>query len=72
MSRPRVADGGYGLQIRRVTAKVLNGQSRTADKGWSSCFGRGITSHRKKKCLLRNVTEGLGIAADSRENDNEP
>jgi hypothetical protein len=34
MARPRVADGGDGLQIWRVAANILNKQSRTADKGW--------------------------------------
>jgi hypothetical protein len=40
---------------------MLNKQSRTADKEWSSSWGLGMrqtTSHRKK-CLLRNVTKGL-------------
>jgi hypothetical protein len=39
MEHPRVADGGDDLQIRRVAAHILNQQSRTADKGWSSSFG---------------------------------
>jgi hypothetical protein len=30
-----------GLQIWRVAASILNTQSRTADKGWSSSFGVG-------------------------------
>jgi hypothetical protein len=36
MARPTVAGGGYGLQIWRIAANVLNKQSRTADKWWSS------------------------------------
>jgi len=36
VARPQVADGGEGLQIWRVAANILNKQSRTADKGWSS------------------------------------
>jgi hypothetical protein len=36
MALPRVADGGDGIQIGRVVAKILNKQSRGADKGWSS------------------------------------
>jgi hypothetical protein len=36
-----VVDGGDGLQIWRVAAGVLNKQSWTADKGWSSSFGVG-------------------------------
>jgi hypothetical protein len=39
MARPQVADGGDGLQIQRVPANILNKQSRTASKGWSSSLG---------------------------------
>jgi hypothetical protein len=39
MARPQVAYGGDGLQIWRVAANILNMQSRTADKGWSSSLG---------------------------------
>jgi hypothetical protein len=37
------ADRGDGLQIWRVAANILNKESRTADKCWSSSlgFGRG-------------------------------
>jgi hypothetical protein len=41
MALPRVADGGDGLQICKVAANILNKQSRTADKGWSSSLGVG-------------------------------
>jgi hypothetical protein len=41
MARPRVADRGYGLQIWRVAANILNKKSRTADSGWSSSLGVG-------------------------------
>jgi hypothetical protein len=41
MARPPVADGGDGLQIWRVAANILNKQSWTADKVWSSSFGVG-------------------------------
>jgi hypothetical protein len=41
MARPQVETGGNGLQIGRVAAKILNKQSRTADKGWSSSLGVG-------------------------------
>jgi hypothetical protein len=40
MARPQVADGDV-LQIWRVAANILNKQSRTADKGWSSSLGVG-------------------------------
>jgi hypothetical protein len=36
MARPHVADGGDGLLIWKVSANILNKQSRTADEGWSS------------------------------------
>jgi hypothetical protein len=51
MARPQVADGGDALQFWRVAANILNKQSRTAAKGWSSSlgFGRGLTTpHRNK------------------------
>jgi hypothetical protein len=41
MARPQVADGGDGLQFWRLAANILNKQSRTADKGWSSSLGVG-------------------------------
>jgi hypothetical protein len=41
MARPRVADGGDALQFWREAANILNKQSRTADKGWSSSLGVG-------------------------------
>jgi hypothetical protein len=43
MARPQVANVGDGLQIWRVAANMLNKQSRTAEKGWSSSlwFGHG-------------------------------
>jgi hypothetical protein len=40
-ARPQVAAGGDGLQIWRVAANILNKQSRTADRGWSSSLGVG-------------------------------
>jgi hypothetical protein len=33
MGGPQVADGGDGLQTWKVTANILNKQSRTAEKG---------------------------------------
>jgi hypothetical protein len=41
MARPQVADGGNSLQIWKVAANILNKQSRTPDKGWSSSLGVG-------------------------------
>jgi hypothetical protein len=39
MERPQVADRGEGLQIWRAAANILNKQSGTAGKGWSSSLG---------------------------------
>jgi len=39
MARPRVADGGFSLQIWRVAANVLNVLSRRADNWWFSRLG---------------------------------
>jgi hypothetical protein len=41
MARPQVAHGGDAFQLWRVDANILNRQSRTADKGWSSRLGVG-------------------------------
>jgi hypothetical protein len=41
MVRPQVADGGNALQVWRVAANILNKQSQTADKGWTSSLGAG-------------------------------
>jgi len=44
--------------VWRVAANILNKQSRTADKGWSSRLGvgRGVNnSSLLKRILLRNV-----------------
>jgi hypothetical protein len=45
-SRPKKLGCSYdpwknGLQLWRVAANILNKQSRTADKGWSSSLGVG-------------------------------
>jgi hypothetical protein len=58
MARPHVADGGDGLQVWRVAVNILNKQSRTADRGWSSGLGLGgglTTHHRRTPNLLRNI-----------------
>jgi len=51
MERPQVADGSDGLQIWRVAANMLNKQSETSDKGWSSSLvlGEGLTTPGRKK-----------------------
>jgi len=49
MVRPQVTDGGMAFNMEG-SANILNRQSRTADKGWSSSLGVGgvlTTPHRK-------------------------
>jgi len=41
MARPQIADGGGGLQIRKIAADILIKQSRTAGNGWYSSLGVG-------------------------------
>jgi hypothetical protein len=51
-ARPQVAEGRDGLHIWRLAANILNKQSRTAEKEWSSSLGVGwglATPHRKKQ-----------------------
>jgi hypothetical protein len=41
------------------------GQSRTADKWWSSIFGvRGTTPYRKESSALRNATQRFGLGTN--------
>jgi hypothetical protein len=41
VTRPQVADGGDALPLWRISANILNKQSRTAEKGWASSLGLG-------------------------------
>jgi hypothetical protein len=41
MERPQVANEGDSLQFWRVAVNILNKQSRTASRGWSSSWGVG-------------------------------
>ena len=44
--------------IWRVAVNILNKQSRTADKGWSSSLGVGLGANNSsllKRILLRNM-----------------
>jgi hypothetical protein len=41
MAHPQVVEGGNALQVWREAANILNKQSWTADKGWSSSMGVG-------------------------------
>jgi hypothetical protein len=47
MVRPQVADGGDIIQVWRVAENILNKQSRTAEKVWSSSLGveRGLNNY---------------------------
>jgi hypothetical protein len=56
MARPQVADGGDGLQIWWVAANILNKQSRTADKVWSSSSWVGHGAKLTVKNKLVNET----------------
>jgi hypothetical protein len=46
MARSQVADGRDSLQVWSAAVNILNKQSRTADKGWSSrrWLGLGLTA----------------------------
>jgi hypothetical protein len=50
VARPRVTDGGDVVRILRVSAHLVNKQSRKADKGWSSSWwlGVGLTTPNSK------------------------
>jgi len=51
--------------IWRVAANILNKQSRTADKGWSSSFGV-----ERGSAVPRNfVRRGLKNSVEDRENE---
>jgi hypothetical protein len=59
-ARPQVADEGFGLQIWRVAAYILNKQSRTADKGWSSSLGDKLVTkiHKKPRTWTDSLDNG--------------
>jgi len=70
MVRSEVADGRDGLQTWRVATHILNEQSRTADKGWSSSLGvgRGVnSSQQQKKRLVTKCYTGPRILTDTFE-----
>jgi hypothetical protein len=73
MARPQVADEGNGLYTWRVAANILNEQSLTADKGWSSSWrlGRGLTNPRSKKLVCYEMLHRASVA-DCCEHGNEP
>jgi hypothetical protein len=64
MARPRIADGGDGFNVWRVTTNVLNNQSQTVDKRWSSSLDvepGANNSSPKNTIMFRNVTQDFGI-----------
>jgi hypothetical protein len=64
MAHTQIEDGGDALQIWSVAANILNKQSRTADKEWSSRleFGHGVTiPHRKKEACYENSQEASDL-----------
>jgi hypothetical protein len=57
---------GEGLQIWRVTVNILNKQSWTTDKRWSSSigFGKGVTiSHCKMLACYEMLCRALDLWA---------
>ena len=59
MTRPQVAVGGMA-SIWRVAANILNKQSRTADKGWSSSLVLGemlTTPHSNHVSSHETITQ---------------
>jgi len=64
MSHPQVVGGEYSLQTWRIAENMLNKQSWTASKGWSSRWGVGWgtnNSSPQKTSLLWYVTQGLRL-----------
>jgi hypothetical protein len=57
------------LRIRRATANILNKQSRTADKGWSSSLGVG---RRTKPLTIKNFYcyEMFGVSLTAKFDQN--
>jgi len=64
---PGVAGGGYGLQIRRVAANILNKQSRTADKGGppTSGLGEELRTARHRDGALVNKVMNIRVPKET-------
>jgi hypothetical protein len=62
MARPQVTDGGNGLQI---AADILNKQSWTFDKGWTSSWGvwRGTNNYLSLDLSMYGSTTHCWILA---------
>lgn len=61
MAHSPVVGGGNDLQMWRVSADILNKQSRTTDKGWSSNLRdkRKLTTLHCENRLMQNVAQGI-------------
>jgi hypothetical protein len=57
MVHPQVVNGANGLQICRIAAHILNKQSWTDDKGWSSTLECGQGANN---CSCEHDDESLG------------
>jgi hypothetical protein len=55
VARAQVADEGDSLQIWRLAAKILNKQSRTADKGWFSSLKVGCGANNSSLYKMKLV-----------------
>lgn len=64
MACPQGVDGD-DLQIQMVAADILNKQSPTADKGWSSTLGirhgANNLSVYKRNWFIQNIAQGLRL-----------
>ena len=67
LARPQVVDRGYGLQIWRVAANMLNKQSWTADRGDPPAWGlvEGLTTPHYKKETVTNPLDNPRNWTDS-------
>ena len=60
-----------GLQILRIAANILNKQSQTANRGWSSAWGLSdvlTTPLHKNLTMLRTIKKSLGTGLILRYN----
>jgi hypothetical protein len=71
---PQIAYGGDVLQIWKVAANILNKQSRTADRGWSSSLGIrwGAKNPQCKTSnllhiIIKSLGQGFGGKARAKE-----
>jgi hypothetical protein len=62
MTRPRVADGGYGIHMWRLAANILINQSRQPTVGGlpASGLGEGVTTPHCKTYPVARCYTGLG------------